>query len=66
MSQRALGRNEACWCGSGLKYKKCHLEADLKAEGDRTGSAEPRAREYWEIQRDILPASDGGKGPHSR
>jgi hypothetical protein len=21
-------RNEPCWCGSGLKYKKCHLEAD--------------------------------------
>lgn len=19
-----LGRNERCWCGSGLKYKKCH------------------------------------------
>jgi preprotein translocase subunit SecA len=19
-----IGRNEACWCGSGLKYKKCH------------------------------------------
>jgi len=23
-----LGRNEPCWCGSGKKYKKCHLEAD--------------------------------------
>ncbi|MEW6117746.1 MAG: SEC-C metal-binding domain-containing protein [Nitrospirota bacterium] len=22
------GRNEACWCGSGKKYKKCHLEED--------------------------------------
>lgn len=21
----ALGRNTACWCGSGRKYKKCHL-----------------------------------------
>ncbi len=20
-----LGRNEPCWCGSGLKYKRCHL-----------------------------------------
>jgi preprotein translocase subunit SecA len=19
-----IGRNEACWCGSGQKYKKCH------------------------------------------
>ena len=21
---RKLGRNDPCWCGSGLKYKKCH------------------------------------------
>ncbi len=23
--RRDLGRNAACWCGSGRKYKKCHL-----------------------------------------
>ena len=23
-----LGRNESCWCGSGKKYKKCHLIED--------------------------------------
>jgi hypothetical protein len=22
------GRNDPCWCGSGKKYKKCHLESD--------------------------------------
>ena len=21
-------RNDLCWCDSGLKYKKCHLEQD--------------------------------------
>ncbi|HAK60374.1 MAG TPA: hypothetical protein DCO77_08320 [Nitrospiraceae bacterium] len=21
-------RNEPCWCGSGKKYKKCHLHGD--------------------------------------
>ncbi len=21
-------RNDLCWCNSGLKYKKCHLEQD--------------------------------------
>jgi SEC-C motif len=26
------GRNEPCWCGSGKKYKKCHLAADEDAE----------------------------------
>ncbi len=23
-----LGRNEPCWCGSGKKYKRCHMETD--------------------------------------
>jgi methionyl aminopeptidase len=22
------GRNDECWCGSGTKYKKCHLDED--------------------------------------
>lgn len=25
-----VGRNEACWCGSGRKYKHCHLHEDEK------------------------------------
>lgn len=25
-----LGRNDPCWCGSGKKYKKCHLSQDEK------------------------------------
>jgi hypothetical protein len=28
----APGRNDPCWCGSGKKYKKCHLEADERAD----------------------------------
>jgi hypothetical protein len=24
------GRNDACWCGSGKKYKKCHESEDAK------------------------------------
>jgi uncharacterized protein YecA (UPF0149 family) len=23
-----LGRNDPCWCGSGKKYKNCHLKLD--------------------------------------
>jgi hypothetical protein len=23
-----LGRNDPCWCGSGKKYKRCHLRRD--------------------------------------
>ncbi|HTR44139.1 MAG TPA: SEC-C metal-binding domain-containing protein [Thermodesulfovibrionales bacterium] len=31
------GRNEPCWCGSGTKYKKCHLNEDDK-KGRNTGA----------------------------
>lgn len=27
-SRPKLGRNEPCWCGSGKKYKTCHLGSD--------------------------------------
>ncbi|KWF06399.1 hypothetical protein WT55_21150 [Burkholderia pseudomultivorans] len=26
------GRNKPCWCGSGVKYKRCHLQADIISE----------------------------------
>ena len=25
-----INRNDECWCNSGLKYKKCHMEFDEK------------------------------------
>ena len=25
-----IDRNSPCWCGSGLKYKKCHYDFDEK------------------------------------
>jgi preprotein translocase subunit SecA len=28
---RKLGRNDPCYCGSGRKYKDCHLKADRRA-----------------------------------
>jgi preprotein translocase subunit SecA len=28
-----IGRNDPCWCGSGQKYKKCHMTADEAAHG---------------------------------
>jgi len=33
-----LGRNDRCWCGSGKKYKACHLSTD-----DRKRSAQRNA-----------------------
>ncbi|MBD3239965.1 MAG: type I methionyl aminopeptidase [Chitinivibrionales bacterium] len=39
-----IGRNDPCWCGSGKKYKRCHLLTDLKgrdrgADSSRAGPA---------------------------
>jgi methionyl aminopeptidase len=33
------GRNDPCWCGSGQKYKKCHLGADEGAKGEQVRPA---------------------------
>jgi ribosomal protein L13E len=52
---KSPARNSPCWCGSGKKYKKCHLDADLKAR-ERNAAPSTRAREYWEIQRSVLKA----------
>jgi len=30
---RKPGRNDPCWCGSGKKYKHCHMRQDMAAEG---------------------------------
>lgn len=30
--KKKLGRNDPCWCGSGKKYKKCHLNRDSHGE----------------------------------
>ena len=32
-----LGRNDLCWCGSGKKYKKCHLFEDEKKQSRNPG-----------------------------
>jgi methionyl aminopeptidase len=36
---RTLGVNDRCWCGSGLKYKKCHRDRD--ADAARSGDPVP-------------------------
>lgn len=32
-----LGRNQQCWCGSGRKYKQCHLHREVAPLGGRVG-----------------------------
>ena len=34
-----LGRNDPCWCGSGEKYKHCHMESDERKRSARRAAA---------------------------
>lgn len=45
-----LGRNDKCWCGSGKKYKSCHMAIDDKIH-------------YYELQGHIVPDRDMLKTP---
>ena len=40
-----IGRNDACWCGSGQKYKRCHMQVDEKIEHYRALGHEVPGRE---------------------
>ncbi len=45
-----LGRNDQCWCGSGKKYKSCHMAIDEKIH-------------YYELQGHIVPDREMLKTP---
>ena len=47
--KKKLGRNHPCWCGSGKKYKKCHLAQDRRRLGVRGHSL---ARTAWNKAKD--------------
>jgi methionyl aminopeptidase len=39
MEKTVPQRNGPCWCGSGKKYKKCHLQTDLEKGGQVTSAS---------------------------
>lgn len=45
-----LGRNDICWCGSGRKYKSCHMVMDEKIH-------------HYELEGHIVPRHDMLKNP---
>ena len=45
-----VGRNDPCWCGSGRKYKKCHLHREQLSLDERAG---------WLYQKAGLFLADG-------
>lgn len=63
------GRNDHCWCGSGLKYKKCHLNRqDQKPENPfhiRKRFFELNKRKFCFCSLDAGPCSDVYAASHS-
>lgn len=41
-----VGRNEPCWCGSGRKYKKCHLGNEQLSLPERVGWLYAKAAQH--------------------
>ncbi|MCY4762664.1 SEC-C domain-containing protein [Klebsiella aerogenes] len=49
-----LGRNDECWCKSGLKYKKCHLDRD-KQKRMSTGEVMSFSKEISQRKKCYVP-----------
>ena len=41
---RYMKRNDNCWCGSGKKYKKCHMDLDLRMDEIKYDSSKSQIR----------------------
>jgi hypothetical protein len=48
---RSIGRNDLCWCGSGKKYKHCHLESDQAQQHEHRESAREETGEETHLHR---------------
>jgi hypothetical protein len=50
------GRNDPCWCGSGKKYKKCHLQQDEESAREERSAPDDIFGVTW---RQLLESSRG-------
>ena len=41
-SGKTIGRNDPCWCGSGKKYKQCHMRSDEGRAPAPAGGGQPQ------------------------
>ncbi|WP_244832896.1 methionyl aminopeptidase [Clostridium sp. BJN0001] len=57
----SLDRNAKCWCKSGLKYKRCHLEFDQKIEKYKSEGHIVPSRDIIKNKKDIEGIRKSGK-----
>ena len=59
---KSTGRNDQCLCGSGKKYKKCHLNEDQRMEHEEFKKREEELKaaemEQSELEEESSEASD--------
>lgn len=55
-----FGRNNTCWCGSGQKYKNCHMEIDEKIKLHRMKGYEVPKRTQLKTSADIHGVRESG------
>ena len=56
-----LNRNDQCWCGSGKKYKKCHIEFDEKLESLKLKGYEVPTRDLIKNKEQIEGIKESAK-----
>lgn len=56
-----IGRNDACWCGSGIKYKKCHEAFDAKIDAFRKKGARVPKRNIIKTPEQIAAIKESAK-----
>lgn len=58
---KKFGRNNVCWCGSGLKYKKCHAPIEDKISHFKTKGYEVPTVKLLKTKADILGIVESSK-----
>ncbi len=61
-----LGRNEPCHCGSGKKYKKCHLEKDENVDRKEREKAALNAAKVAAAEAEKNEKDDQKKSPQHK
>ena len=54
-----LGRNDPCWCNSGLKYKRCHLDRERQRPLTVQETAD-RQKSAWRHRTCLHPEAPAG------
>jgi methionyl aminopeptidase len=58
---KRIGRNDLCWCGSGIKYKKCHESFDEKLSWYKLQGCIIPSRQIIKNQEQIIGIRESGK-----